>query len=183
VIVLASYSGLRILMLIRQAHASAPVVNLFERGPLFAFSTLSSRLALITAVFTYAWILIFPASLDNTVNAAYLLGVNVPMILIIFIYPLYGMHGRMVEEKDRLLADSARRIQRALETLHAASNRKAASADPHRQLTSLIEEESYLRKIPTWPWEPGTLTAVLTAVFLPLMLVVAQQVVSRLFAQ
>jgi len=46
-----------------------------------------------------------------------------------------------------------------------------------------MDEEAYLRKIPTWPWEPGTLTAVLTAVFLPLILVVAQQVVGRYFAE
>ena len=181
-IVLASYIGIRDLLLIRRAHAAAPVINLFERGPLFAFSTLSSRLALITAVFTYAWILIFPTSLQNTVNAAYLLGVNVPLILIIFVYPLYGMHGRMVDEKERLLAESGRRIQRALEALHAAPERKPASADPHRQLTSMIEEEAYLRKIPTWPWEPGTLTAVVTAVLLPLVLVILQQVAARYFA-
>jgi len=88
----------------------------------------------------------------------------------------------MIEEKTRLLAESARRIEQALATLHGARPGKRAEADPHRQLTSLIEEESYLRKIPTWPWEPGTLTAVLTAVFLPLILVVAQQVVGRLLA-
>ena len=89
----------------------------------------------------------------------------------------------MTEEKTRLLAESARRIEHALATLHEVGGGKARSDfDPHHRLTSLIEEESYLRKIPTWPWEPGTLTAVLTAVFLPLMLVVAQQVVGRLLA-
>jgi hypothetical protein len=89
----------------------------------------------------------------------------------------------MVEEKQRLLEDSARRIQSALAAFQSEpAPRAPAGVDPHRRLTSLIEEESYLHKIPTWPWEPGTLTAVLTAVFLPLMLVVAQQVVSRYFA-
>ena len=182
-IVLGTILSVRYLGLIRRLHARAPVVNLFERGPLFAFSTLSSRLAFIYAAFSYAFVLAFPSSLRNLPTVAYLLGINLPLILIIFIYPLYGMHVRMVEEKQRLLEDSARRIQSALAAFQSKpAPRAPAGVDPHRRLTSLIEEESYLRKIPTWPWEPGTLTAVLTAVFLPLMLVVAQQVVSRYFA-
>lgn len=182
-IVLATYLSVRYLGQIRRLHAQAPAVNLFERGPLFAFSTLSSRLALMFAAFSYAWVLAYPTSLENLPTSVYLLGVNLPLILVIFIYPLYGMHGRMVEEKQRLLEDSARRIQAALAAFQSKDAPRApAGVDPHRRLTSLIEEENYLRKIPTWPWEPGTLTAVLTAVFLPLMLVVAQQVVRRYFS-
>jgi len=182
-IVLTAILSLRHLVWIRRIHGSTPTINLFERFPLFAFSGLSSRLALLFAAGTYGFILAYPTSLDDPATLAYLFGVNLPLMLVIFIYPLYGMHLRMAEEKQRLLAESARRIERALATLHEGGGGKAHSdLDPHRGLTSLIEEESYLRKIPTWPWEPGTLTAVLTAVFLPLMLVVAQQVVGRLLA-
>ncbi len=181
--VLAVYVSVRYLVQIRRLHAEAPTINLFERGPLFAFSTLSSHLALAFAVFSYGWVLAFPTSLKNLPTAVYLLGINLPLILVIFIYPLYGMHVRMVEEKQRLLQDSARRIQAGLAAFRSEDVARApAGVDPHRRLTSLIEEENYLRKIPTWPWEPGTLTAVLTAVFLPLMLVVAQQVVRRYFS-
>jgi hypothetical protein len=182
-IVLTAIISLRHLVWIRRIHAATPTINLFERFPLFAFSSLSSRLALLFAAGTYGFILAYPTSLDDPATLAYLFGVNLPLMLVIFIYPLYGMHLRMAEEKQRLLAESARRIERALAKLHEGGGGKARSdLDPHRGLTSLIEEESYLRKIPTWPWEPGTLTAVLTAVFLPLMLVVAQQVVGRLLA-
>ena len=181
-LLLATYHSARYLGQIRRLHARAPVVNLFERGPLFAFSTLSSRLALMFAAVSYAFVLAFPSSLENLPTVIYLLGINLPLILTIFIYPLYGMHQRMVEEKQLLLQDSARRIQGALASFQSgAVPRAPAGVDPHRRLTSLIEEENYLRRIPTWPWEPGTLTAVLTAVFLPLMLVVAQQVVGRYF--
>jgi len=179
-IILATIVSVRDLALIRRLHAAAPVINLFERSPLFAFSTLSSRIALLFAILSYGFILVFPTSMANPATKFYLLGINTPLMLIIFVYPLYGMHLRMAEEKGRLLADSARRIESALATLHqAASAPPVGGLDPHRRLTSLIEEESYLHKIPTWPWEPGTLTAVLTAVFLPLMLVIAQQVVRR----
>ena len=182
-IALGTYLSGRYLGQIRRLHAQAPAINLFERGPLFAFSTLASHLALIFAAFSYSFVLAFPNSLENLPTAIYLLGISLPLILVIFIYPLYGMHARMVEEEQRLLEDSARRIQAALAAFQSeAVPRAAAGVDPHRRLTSLIEQENYLRKIPTWPWEPGTLTAVLTAVFLPLMLVVAQQVVSRYFA-
>ena len=181
--VLATLLALRYLSLIRRAHAAAPEVNLFERGPLFAFSALSSRMALLFALASYIFVLAFPSSLENVAAAAYIFGINLPATLVIFVYPLYGMHGRMIEEKQRLLQASGTRIHAALETLHSDSGgRRSSNPDPHRRLTALMEEEAYLRKIPTWPWEPGTLTAVLTAVFLPLMLVVAQQVVSRYFA-
>jgi hypothetical protein len=162
-IVLGTILSVRYLGLIRRLHAQAPVVNLFERGPLFAFSTLSSRLAFIYAAFSYAFVLAFPSRLRNLPAVAYLLGINLPLMLVLFVYPLYGMHTRMVEEKHRLLEDSARRIQWALAAFQpGVAPRAPQGVDPHRRLTSLIEEESYLRKIPTWPWEPGTLTAVLT---------------------
>jgi hypothetical protein len=180
--VLATLVALRLLSLIRRIHAAAPEVDLFERGPLFAFSTLSSRMAVLFAVSSYIFILAFPTSLENVATVGFIFAVNFPAMLVIFAYPLYGMHSRMAEEKQRLLQATGRRIRAALEALHADGGGRRLGDDPHRRLTALMEEEAYLRKIPTWPWEPGTLTAVLTAVFLPLILVVAQQVVSRYFA-
>jgi hypothetical protein len=178
--VLATLIALRLLSLIRRIHAAAPEVKLFERGPLFAFSALSSRMAVLVAVVTYVFILVYPTSIENAATTAYIFAVNLPALLVIFVYPLYGMHSRMVEEKQRLLQASGRRIRAALDTLHSEGGRTPPDVDPHRRLTALMEEEAYLRKIPTWPWEPGTLTAVLTAIFLPLMLVAAQQVVRQL---
>jgi len=179
-IVLATYLGLRYLGLIRRIHAAAPSVNLFDRGPLFAFSTLASRVALFFAAFGYGYLLVYPTSRENVAAVAYILGINLPSLLAIFVYPLYGMHVRMVEEKRRLLRDSRRKIRESFERFHAGPSTPRAIEVFHRQFPSLIEAESYLRRIPTWPWEAGTLTAVLTAILLPLVVVVLQQVLARL---
>jgi len=98
--VLATLLALRYLSLIRRVHTAAPEVNLFERGPLFAFSALSSRMALLFALASYVFVLAFPTSLENIATAVYIFGINLPVMLVIFIYPLYGMHGRMVEENS-----------------------------------------------------------------------------------
>jgi hypothetical protein len=46
-------------------------------------------------------------------------------------------------------------------------------------LASLLNEERYIRTIPTWPWEPGALRGLLTALFLPLALFAAQRLIEQ----
>jgi hypothetical protein len=43
----------------------------------------------------------------------------------------------------------------------------------------LLSEERYIRTIPTWPWEPGALRGLLTALFLPLAIFAAQRLIEQ----
>jgi hypothetical protein len=46
-------------------------------------------------------------------------------------------------------------------------------------LLSLIAERELLEKTPTWPWEPGTPVAVITALLLPVGLFLIQRMLER----
>ena len=88
----------------------------------------------------------------------------------------------MAEEKERLLADVGLRLQATAQSIHGSmeSGRLQGVDRLNTLLTSLLNEERYVRTIPTWPWDPGTLTGLLTAVFLPLILFAAQRVIEIL---
>jgi len=91
-------------------------------------------------------------------------------------------HRRIAEEKERLLADIGLRIQATAQSIHGRmeSGRLQDVDRLNTLLTSLLNEERYVRTIPTWRWDPGTLTGPLTAVFLPLMLFAAQRVIETI---
>ena len=89
----------------------------------------------------------------------------------VFAWPLWGVHRLLVEEKARLLTDCARRMKAAVAELRRRidSGRIEAMDDLHKTMASLEIEHATLTRIPTWPWQPGTLRGLLAAVALPVV--------------
>jgi hypothetical protein len=59
-------------------------------------------------------------------------------------------------------------------------NRQLQDADAiNHHMSSLSLERDILSKLPTWPWQPGTLNLILSAVLLPIILWIAQQFLER----
>jgi hypothetical protein len=50
-------------------------------------------------------------------------------------------------------------------------------------MTSLEIERSALTRIPTWPWQPETLRGLITALLLPVAVLLIQFVLQRAFGQ
>ncbi|MFQ5596379.1 MAG: hypothetical protein ACE5HA_19725 [Anaerolineae bacterium] len=48
----------------------------------------------------------------------------------------------------------------------------------HRAMSSLEIEREVLARIPTWPWQPGTLRGVASAVSLPVLVWLIQQILA-----
>ena len=155
--------------------------DLFLRHPLFAFSGLSSYIAICFAAQTYIFWLAFPTALANPVAYGFILVIAMPVALAYFFIPLAGMHQRMVAEKERLRSDTGRRIKETREQFHKhLEAMDLASMDAmNKALSSLVLEEEYIRKIRTWPWDPSTLNAVLTAVFLPILLFIVERLLAK----
>jgi hypothetical protein len=181
-ILISCYQSWRVLAAVQRIQARVVRPDLFQRQPLFAFSRLTSYVAICIAGASYLFYLAFPATMANPPAYGLMFLLALPLSLASFFLPLAGMHGRMVAEKERLLDDIGRRIKSIRETFHQHLDvMELAGIDGmNKALASLMLEEEYIRKIRTWPWEPGTLSAVLTATFLPISLFVIERLLLRL---
>lgn len=97
--------------------------------------------------------------------------------------PLTGVHRALQDQKD-LLEDAAQgRLKSALEDMaREVDARDLSRADAwNKTLANLQAEGAILAKLPTWPWSTSTLRGFASAILLPIALLLAQQLVSRLF--
>jgi Flp pilus assembly protein TadB len=99
----------------------------------------------------------------------------------VFGLPLLGAHRLLVAEKEARLAEASSRFEAAAIELHSQlEQRRLAQMDQlNKALSSLEIEQNALRKIPTWPWQPGAIRAVVAALLLPLAIWILQQLLAR----
>jgi hypothetical protein len=154
-------------------------VNLFQLDTLYAFAGLALRTAIGWLVVAYAWALITP----NLFRGASAIAVTVVFMQIVavvtFIVPLIGAHKMLEDRKGALQRDIGERIETVIHDLN--TNLETRSADElaklNTMLSSLTLAEGRVAKTPTWPWRPGTLSWLVTAVLLPLGLWLLQTVI------
>lgn len=185
VLLLIIFQLLRQMRMVNAIVASATRVDLFQPGPLYAFSklTLRTAIALVLLIGTSS-VVASPPSLDG--SALILWGpwiVGIPALaLAAFVLPLLGMHARLVAEKERLQGDAEGRLKGLLATINREVDLGDLShADAHNKtLATLLQQRDVIGRMPTWPWSPGTFRALITAIFLPLMIFLAQRFLAQL---
>lgn len=164
--------------------ASATRVDLFQPGPVYAFSRLTSRtaIALVVLIGTSTAVAA-PTALNST--SLVLWGpwiVGIPLFAIAaFVLPLRGMHERLVGEKDRLQAGTEARLKSLLTRIdRTVDDGSLSDADAlNKMLATLLQERDVIARLPTWPWSPTTLRAIITAIAVPLLLFLAQRFLSQ----
>jgi hypothetical protein len=170
---------------IRGLLARAAVVDVFRPGPLHAFARVTSVTGSLLVLFIASSFLVIPLPTEpGTLLVAWLPYLVVPPVLAVgaFVLPLYGMHGRLVDEKERLQGAAEERLQ----GLFADINRDVDARDVTRAdglsktLASMLQQRDVLAKLPTWPWSAGTLRGFVTAILLPVVVFLIQVLVSRL---
>jgi hypothetical protein len=171
---------------IRRTVARSAVIDVFRPGPLHAFSRLTSQTAIAVALFLASSVVVLPVLSDP---GALLVGwlpylVLPPLVAAAaFFVPLYGMHGRLVAEKERLQGDAENRLQ----GVFSALNRDVDAGDVTRAdalnktLASMLQQRDVLARLPTWPWSAATLRGFVTAIFLPLVVFLLQRAASQVF--
>ncbi len=174
--------AIRQLRLVRAILDHIRQVDLFHPRPLYAFSRLTGGIgASLIAVVVLGTILApSPTQSANLFYAAWYVGF-VAFAIIIFVVPLLGLHGRLVDEKERLQADSDDRLQLVLAELnHDAGRLELGRADGlNKTLASLLQQREILAKLPTWPWSTTTLRTFVSAILLPLALFLVQRVLGQ----
>lgn len=176
------YHTVRQLRLVSDINTNHTRVNLFNLGPLQSFSRLTAATAIGLVIGVYAWMLINPDLLSDPLS----LGITVVITFLavwVFIGPLYGVHRRMVAEKEKVLHE----INLQYEALFTKFNRglqdnEYEAIEPlNMTIASLDIQHKRISAIPTWPWKPETAQFALTAIATPLFLAVLQFVLNQAF--
>jgi len=158
-------------------------INPFQLQPLYALSRPGAFTALGLIAYTYAWYaLAASAGRGPVALEAGLTFASAAIAGAAFALPLLGAHRRLVVEKEARQAEASARFEAATIELHRQLERgRLTQMDQlNNALSSLEIEQNALRKIPTWPWQPGAIRAVVAALLLPLAIWVLQQMLARL---
>ena len=174
------YHTIRQLRLVSSIHSRAATIDLLQPQPVHAFSVLTMRTGVALVLLSY-YILAVSAGVTLSPLTVGLLAINLSLSLGLFTLPLYGMHTRLVEEKQRLLHAAVGRMQSTFSSLHEALERGEASQIDalNKGLSGLTVERDMIAKAPTWPWAPGTLRVFSGSVLLPIALLLLSRAVER----
>lgn len=185
------YHTLRQLRWISNVHKKATQIDLFQLRPAYSFSGLTARTAGILLlvgsiiqqqagshgvlttdpeILKISWLFMFMS-----------IGIYSLLAVAVFFLPLLGLHQILLREKEQLQAEANTRLKMHIQELHQRiDTRELDNADAmNKHLASLALERDILAKLPTWPWQPGTFNLIVTAVLLPVLLWLIQQLLER----
>ena len=168
---------------INRIYTRHTVIDLDNYQPLFQFSVVSGTTAVGLLVIPYAWNVAVPNLLRETVGALFG-ALFLAFGVIAFLWPLVGARNLMAAAKVRALEDNARVLREARERLYAGAVRGdlAGASEIGDALAAIRAERDALLRIPTWPWEPGTIRSVVAALALPIAIWFIQTVLGRVIA-
>jgi hypothetical protein len=176
VLVLHTVNQLR---LVGRLSAVARNVDIFNPGPINAFSRLTAASAMGLIALVVVLVLYSPDQpIVYVVQEIGLLALAVAS----FVLPLRVMHHRLDVEKKHLSRDSRERLKSMLARVHREvdGDDLAASEKINHALNSLITERDFVDRLRTWPWSTSTIRGFVSALLLPIALIVVGQVVAKL---
>ena len=176
------YHAIHQMRMVSRIYGKCKQVDLFQLGPLYAFSTLAARIAITMAVMTYGWLYAFSVSdAGDVVNTLTPL-LAIPLLAATFILPLLGAHTILQAEKTRLQNETALHLKAAIEELH-----RRREAGEYGQMDgvgtaidSLLKEQTLVKGMATWPWQPETVRWVATVILGPVILALVTSLARRL---
>jgi hypothetical protein len=183
----------RQLYFVTRAYALVKDVNVFHQQPLYALSDLTMRVSLFMVLiltFNYANTALYATSsslaisaTEANVNVVFSIALSV-LIVLAFILPLWGIHLRLAEAKGEVMEENSMQIEGARQKLYTAISKDdfARVEGLDNATSSLYREREQLAGISTWPWAPGTLRNLLSAVFIPMLLWLLQTAFARFFS-
>jgi hypothetical protein len=151
-------------------HARIGEVDLYHAEPLYAFSRLTARIAVVLIFINYGWSFDDPTTFQDPLSLITSL-VSLVVALTVFAAPLWGVHRILAREKEHALAENGSRFKAAAAQLHRRidTGRVSGMDDLNKAMASLDLERSHLARTSTWPWQPETLRGLLAAVALPIV--------------
>lgn len=176
IVVLHTITQLR---LVSRLSAVARNVDIFKPAPINAFSRLTAVSAMGLIAFVVMFVLFSPDQ-----PFAYILQESVVLVIAAasFVLPLRVMHKRLAAEKSRLQGEAQERLKAVLARIHSAvdDGNLAGVEQLNNALTAVLAERDVLARLHTWPWSSGTIRGFVSALVVPIALIVFTQFIARL---
>ena len=169
------YHTIRQLRLVNQINHKIGTIHLFNLGPLQGFSRLTGTTAIGLLVFVYPWMLINPELLSDPILFA-IIAIFTFIAILVFLWPLWGVHRIIEQEKQKELLEINTRFETQLSRFnqHIDHGEFAEAEKLSGIITSFDVQHKRIKAIPTWPWSPEIARLVLTAIALPIVLMILQ---------
>jgi hypothetical protein len=169
------YHTIRQLRLVNTINSNYTRISLFNLGPLQAFSKLTASTAAGLVFGVLGWMSLNPDLLADAVSLGFASSYTI-LATATFVWPLWGVHRLMEAEKARALREIDERFEAVFAKFnqHLHDNDYAATERLNGTIASLEIQHGRIRAIPTWPWSPETARIALTAIALPLTLMILQ---------
>jgi hypothetical protein len=172
------YHTIHQLNLVNAIITNLAVVHPFHQRELFAFSGFSARTGVGIMVITPLWIIFDPGPISLVICIVFAI-----FGLTAFIYPLLGVHRMLVKEKDRLLDENGKQVERAIASLTTKLDAEGMT-DLNiidQSLSSLEKARQQIERISTWPWKGETFRQLITAIILPTLIWIIQYLLTKYF--
>ena len=176
-----AYHTIHQLRLVSRIYTKHTNVNIFETGPLYTLSRVTALTAIAILLIAYLYSAVSGGWKIETAGDAMVAGSFNLGGLATFIWPLWGAHRLLQHEKTQRKRAVAQRMEAITDELHSRLDRRDLKEIDRLKdgLDSLVVERNVLDKVSTWPWEPETARAVVTAVLLPMIVWVVTRILER----
>lgn len=179
------YQAVRQIRTVSRLHEAAEGVDPFRPSPLYAFSRLTAQVGFVLIGFNSLGLVLNPVMFDSAAGLAlylpWLLAFTL-VAVVVFVFPLLGMHRRLGAVKDRLQEAADGRMRDLIGELNEAIDARATDRVEalDRTISALRHERELLARLPTWPWSGGTIRGFGSALLLPLAVFLLQRLLAPL---
>jgi hypothetical protein len=169
----------RQLGMVRQLYRELPRVSLFYHTPIYSLSRYTGWASFMWLSFavvgTY---LVAPEVVE------YNLALAAPFTifgLLTFFLPLREIQVRLRREKREVQDELNRQLENIFTKTRQVVGQGKSTEVPELEVASkaIQNQLEYVRKMPTWPWNPGTLRNVLIPILIPITVAILQALISR----
>lgn len=169
----------RQLRLVAKIHREARAIDPFDRGPVYAFSRFTVQIGLAFLVSGYYTLTVNSAFQSGNLVGLVVLGLVITLGAACFILPLWGIHGRLVREKEALLAGVEDRVGKLGQELFRRID--AGEFDGTKVIDEAIAAAGAVRerieRLPTWPWPPQLFRGFLSALLVPVVVYLISRII------
>lgn len=176
------YHSVHQLRTISRIYTQHTDVSIFNAGPLYALSRVTAVTSISLLLFIYVYLAFYGDWQINSPSNALLVGLILLTAVLTFALPLSGAQRLLRSAKNARLSAIALRLESAADALHAKTDAAEFTDETDHiagTIDGLIKERDVVTKAKTWPWEPGALRAVATAVILPIVIWIITRVLER----
>jgi hypothetical protein len=170
------YHTIHQLRLVSYIYTQHTRINLFQLGPLYAFSRLTARTTIGVTLINYAWAIPQPETGIRSAGSDVTLFFAI-VALVAFVWPLLGAHQLLAQEKQHRQDETNQRLANAFAELDRRldANELGDIGALKTAIDTLTGRQAVLAKISTWPWQIETMRGTLTALSLPLVVWLIQR--------